>query len=110
MWIHLLFLENTVFLESYIYTHPQALTLFMLPLPLNFLEPEGRDCMKTCHLGLSVLKSLSLCPYVDLCVSFHLGQEKASLIMTEWLPFTLSNQDLSCFFLSVSTSHLMFIL
>jgi hypothetical protein len=35
--------------------------VFLLPLPQSSLSPEGRDLMKTFHLGLSVSRSFPLC-------------------------------------------------
>lgn len=58
---------KTLFSWSHISTPTQDLTVFLPLLPLTFLGPEGRGCMKTSHLGLSVLKSFILCPFVDLC-------------------------------------------
>ena len=61
-----------------------ALTIFLLSLPHFSLSPERRGPRKTSHLGLNVLKSLTLShgPVVHLLVP-RLLQEKVSL-MVEW--------------------------
>lgn len=66
---------------------PLALTV-IIPSPLlhSFLSPRGSVLLKTSHLGMSAQKSLNLLHSVQvlgLCVSSHLLQEEASLMMAE---------------------------
>lgn len=43
------------------YPPPLALVTFLLPLPNRPLSPEKGGLIKTSHLGLSALKSVTLC-------------------------------------------------
>lgn len=61
-----------------------ALTLFLLPLPWGFLNPEGRDLMETPCLELNVPRSPTLgIKSMGLSIYSHHLQEETSLIMTE---------------------------
>lgn len=48
-------------LFSWCLPSPLALILFLPPLLLGSLSPEGRDLIQTSLLGLSVLRPLTLC-------------------------------------------------
>lgn len=54
----------------------------LLPISLN---PEGMGSMKTNHLGLSIPRPLHFahCLLVGLCITIHLLQENASLMVAE---------------------------
>lgn len=59
---------------------PLTLTLFLPPLSLDSLNPEGRSLMNAFHLELNVPRFLTLHN------SSHLLQEEGSLIIAEWDP------------------------
>lgn len=61
------------------------LPIFQLPLQHKCLTFRGKVLMKLCYLGLDVSKSLTLhivCA-VSLCVSFHLLQDEADVMISK---------------------------
>ena len=63
---------------------PQALTILPPPLPHRCLSLEGRGLTRTSHLGLSPLKSLTLCSVVNLCVNFLMRDEQGTDLWDQW--------------------------
>lgn len=60
----------------------KALTIFPHPLLQGYLSSEERDLMETSHLGLNVLRSLTLYAlYGCGCIYFHLLQKDTFLLM-----------------------------
>lgn len=75
----LFYLEGLGFL---VLSTPLALRLFLSPLLPSSLSPEGRDSMETRHLGLSILRSLTL--YIlSGCGSPHLSPSAAQGRLSE---------------------------